>query len=128
MEAIDYRKLAQMLDGHEHEHGFTAHVMKLAKTNRLVIVSAIGDDVVRFEGAYNDEFDCFHGGTVFFDKDKTAYTRNCKLNSRRPIECFWEKHSNYNWKFLTTIPHAKFSMKRNGKNWCQCIVFCLEDV
>lgn len=127
MEITTTEALAKLLDGHNLEEGMTKFVLKIARENKLVIVSAIGDDVVVFNGAFSDEVDCFRGGKIFMDKDGT-YTKQSLDRTRKEINVFWEKNRTYLWKFLTLIPHHKYSIKREGRNFCEGIIFSMNDI
>lgn len=128
METITSAELAAKLDGHNTEDKFTRYVIKLAKDSDLVIVSCVGNDTVVFNGAMTEDFDLFRGGKIFMDKDGLAYTKQCVNKRRKPIEAFWEEYKLYTWKFLTLIPHEKYVIKKNSKNWCQGIIFSMNDV
>lgn len=124
---VTAKQLAEMLDGFSTDDKFTTHVLKLAKSNNLVIVTAIGIDCVQFNGAISDEADCYKGGDLFIDKE-SVYIRQDKDKSRKLITAFWEKNRIYTWKFITKIPHAKFSMLQDGKKWCEAIIYCIDDI
>lgn len=127
MELITPEILAKELDNRVYDDKLTKYVIKLAKDNNLVIVSAIGDDVIQFSGFIKDEVDCFRGGNIYLDKDG-VYTKQSIENSRKIIQVLWEKQRLYTWKFITKIPHQTFSIKKDGKNFCLGIVFKMNNI
>lgn len=128
MEVVTAEELSKRLHIHNSEDKFTRCVINLAKNSNLIIVSAIGNDTIVFNGALTEEFDLFKGGKIFIDKDGLAYTKQCANNLRKPIEAFWEEYRMFVWKFLTIIPHSKYCLKKDGKNFCQGIIFNLKDI
>lgn len=125
MQVITYEELAKLINGHNQEDKLTKYVMKIARDNNLVIVSAIGDDTISFDGAFHDEADLFRGGDVYIAEDG-VYTK--PKEGRVKINVFWEDKGLCVWKFLTVIPHSKFIVNRNGKKWCEGIVFDLKKI
>lgn len=123
MQVVTYEELAKLIDGHDYEDKLTKYVMKIARDNRLIIVSATGDDTINFDGAFHDEIDLFRGGDVFLT-DEGIFTKH--KPGRSKINVFWENKGLCVWKFLTLIPHSKFTINRNGKKWCEGIVFSLD--
>lgn len=137
--------LAKSLNGIETED-YTKNVIRLAKDSKLVIVSAIGDDTITFCGAITDEFYLVKGGDIFIAKeevpatsyagkilekaytDYVPYRKQSVNNDRKKINVFWEERAYFTWKFITTIPHNMFDIKKNGKNFCKGIVFSLNDI
>lgn len=122
---VTHKELVLLINGHNHEDKMTKFVMKTARENNLVIVSAIGDDTIQFDGAFKDEVDLFRGGQIFLEKDG-IYTK--MRDGRKVINVFWEENRLFLWKFLTLVPHSKFVIKKNNKNWCEGIVICLNDI
>ena len=125
MQPTTYEELAKLINIHNYEDSFTKYVMKIARENNLVIVSAVGDDTVQFDGAFHDEIDLFRGGEVYVTEEG-IFTRPKEGRSR--IDVFWEDRGLCVWKFLTIIPHSKFIINRGNKKWCEGIVFCLNDL
>lgn len=142
MQIITSEGLAKSLDNFNAEDRFTRSVIKLAKDNNLIIVSAIGNDTITFNGALTDEFELFKGGDIFMAKEVfvptieghkeiieyVPYLKQSEKKDRIRINVFWEKNRLYTWKFLTIIPHAKFTIKKDNKYFCQGIIFSLNDI
>ena len=125
MSISTYQELAMLINGHNHDDSFTKYVMKIARENSLVIVSAIGDDTIQFDGAFHDEIDLFRGGAVYVTEEG-IFTK--PKEGRFKIDVFWEDKGLCVWKFLTTIPNTKFNINKSKKKWCEGIVFCLNDL
>jgi hypothetical protein len=131
MTKVTPQELSELLNGFNVEDKFTRNIVKIAKDNKLVIVATIGDDTVTFSGAITDEFDMFHGGKIFLQKEDNEfipYTRNNEAKTRKSIEVFWDKHSLFKWKFLTLIKHTTYDLKRGGRSFCKGIIFNLNDI
>ena len=58
-------ELAKMIDGSEYP--FTLWPEHEAAKHGLIVVYGASDDLMEFEGAIRDEFDCFEGGTALVD-------------------------------------------------------------
>ncbi len=131
MQRVTAEELASKLNGFDIEVKFTRNVIKLAKDSDLIIVSAIGDDTIRFSGALTDEFDLRHGGQIFMDKEGNEYIpylRQNQNNTRKIIKVFWDGKSLFRWKFLTLIKHVTYDLKREGKCFCKGIIFNINDI
>lgn len=131
MNIITHAELAQLIGTFDYEDKFTPSVIKLATTNGLVIVTAIGDDVIKFHGSIRDEADCMRGGDVFLQREGdevVVYKKQCPERKRIKLQGIWEKHRTYTWKFRTLLPHSKFKMNKGGKSWCECIIFSIKDI
>jgi len=150
MNTTTSKALADSLNGFNAEDSFTKNVIRLAKDSKLVIVSAIGDDTITLCGGITDEFYLVKGGDIFIAKetipehpyigcdgvkcveksyiDYVPYIKQNEAKSRKRITVIWEEYRFFTWKFITTIPHSTFDMKKNGKNFCKGIVFSLTDI
>ena len=125
MTIVTYEELAKLINGHNFEDKMTKYVMKVARDNNLVILSAIGNDTIELNGIIHDEIDLLHGGKIFMEEDG-AYTRPGE--NRVVINSFWDGTKTCMWTFLTKIPHAKFTINKNNKRWCEGIVFKLDNL
>jgi len=143
-------ELAKSLNNRDSSDPYTKYVVKTAKENGLVIVSAIGDDTITLCGGITDEFYLVKGGDIFIAKEVVAernyigsdgikrveksyteyipYVKQNEAKTRKKINVFWEEHRLFTWKFLTTIPNHTFDIKCNGKNFCKGMVFSLKDI
>ena len=84
------KELAEKLNGTEYTGSriFSEEILQEAKESGLVIVYGVSDDLMEFEGAFEDEGGCFCGGTVYFDlngvsqdekeKKYSIYAKWCK--------------------------------------------------
>ena len=129
MSKVTHSDLAKMLDGHDSKDKFTKYVLKMARDSRLIILTTIGDDVLNFSGFMHDEADCLRGGDVFLKIESgecIVYTK--KKDDSKKICSFWDNKSIFKWKFLTNIPNSKFSYTKDGKRWCEAIIFSVDDI
>ncbi|MCR5329596.1 MAG: hypothetical protein K6E62_00205 [Lachnospiraceae bacterium] len=102
---------------------------KKAKEEGIVIVHGCSDDLVEFEGAYEEEAGgVYDGGTIYFDRDGTSDDGNIHNNK---LSVYWcgmlngEKKRDYEftWEYETDIPHETFRMYEDGEPYCKGIVF-----
>lgn len=124
-------ELAQLIGEHDYDDSFTSFVIKTASANRLVIVTAIGNDVIKLQGSMKDEVDCFHGGNIYFEREGDgveAYKKQSVNGNRKVLETIWEMHRLFLWKFRSKIPHSKFKINKNGRSFCEGIIFSLNDI
>lgn len=136
METTTHAELASLIGNWDYDDKFTNNLIKLATNNGLVIVTAIGDDVIKFQGSVKDEADCRRGGDVFLgieDGEILVFKKQNDAKSRIRIQGVWEKHRIYTWKFRILIPyanfpHSKFKVLRGGNSWCEGIVFSIKDI
>ena len=132
MSKVTHADLVQMIKDNgdcNYEDKFTKHLLKVARDNRLVILTTIGDDVLSFQGFFKDEADGYKGSDLYLrmeDGECIVYTK--KREGCKKISAFWEEYRVYKWRFLTLIPHSKFVVKRNGKNFSESIIFSVDDI
>lgn len=128
---MTHSELAALIGTHDYKDKFTPYVTNLAMKNGLVIVTAIGDDVVKFHGAIRDEADCMRGGNMFLQKEgleTLVFKKQNDANTRLRLQAIWEKHRIYLWKFRLSIPHSKFTVMRDDKKWCEAIIFSTKEL
>ncbi len=129
---VTHSELAQIIKNNgdcNYEDSFTKGLLKIARDSRLVILTTIGDDVLSFQGFFKDEADGYKGCDLYLrmeDGECFVYTK--KKEGCKKISAFWEEYRVYKWRFLTLIPHSKFVVKRNGKNFSESIIFSVDDI
>lgn len=132
-------ELAKMIDGSEYP--FTLWPEHEAAKHGLVVVYGASDDLMEFEGAIRDEFDCFEGGTALVDAEgvlppwenvqeegeEQARDYFRRKPTCRQIEAVWGKED-YSWTYKTDIPHVTFDIMEDGEKYCRGIVFHVSDM
>ncbi len=117
-------KIHNLIDNVDHKSLIYKEAISIARRNNIIIVSSVGDkDTISFNGLFKDEVDLRKGGDVFLSKEE-VYTK--AGFGRFKISVFWDGHSLYTWKFLTKIPHIKFTSLKNNKPWCEGIIIDLK--
>lgn len=101
----------------EYRFELSKEAETVAKENRLVVVYGVSDDLCEFQGAIDEEFDCYDGGTI----------TPCDYPSIS-IETVWNDDNGYSWSYKTDIPHEEFDILEDNDKYCRGIVFCLDDV
>ena len=132
---MDIKDFAEMLNGTKYGYQqFSKEIIQIAKDNGFVIVCGASDDLVEFYGAYEDEAGgVFDGGVVTFDSEGTS--DDGKMH-RNLIAAYWcgmiagheQREYNATWEYETDIPHEKFIIKEDDENYCEGIVFRIEDM
>ena len=104
--------------------------MQEAKENGLIIVYGASDDLMEFEGAFNDEGSCFDGGTVYFDLDGVSYDeerKKCFIDARW-CEGTDKEGNQATWSYETAIPHETLKIWEDGELFCIGLAFSIEDI
>ncbi len=114
---------------------------RAAKAAGLVVVYGASDDLMEFEGAIRDEFDCYNGGIALVDgqglldrdrieedDDEGVAEFVARKKAARKIEALWCAEPGYSWTYRTDIPHATFEVVEDGEPYCRGIVFALADL
>lgn len=137
-------EFAALVDGREYPFELTLEESEKAKAAGLVVVYGSSDDLMEFDGAFNDEVGANEGTVVRLDKkglisswddmchcgdleeeEAEEYFRR-KPNARQ-IEAIWDS-GGYAFVCATDIPHATFEVVEEGDKYCRGIVFSLADL
>lgn len=126
---MELKLFAKMLDGKEYGYPqFTQEEIQIAKDNGFVIVYGASDDLMEFDGAINDEGECYDGGDVWFNKNGVVDAPS--TIGDRCIEALWcdaafrdDNGSIITWTYRTAIPHETFMIYENGESYCKGIIF-----
>lgn len=136
-------ELAAKLNGRTYGNEITREEAAEAKAAGLVVVYGASDDLMEFEGAIYDEFDCYEGGIAYVDakgllpefenidrSDDSAITDHfARKPSAKPIKAVWgNKNEEPTWSYQTDIPHATFDVLDDDEPYCRGIVFALADL
>jgi hypothetical protein len=128
------KELAALLDGREYRQELTEEESQQAKQLGLVVVFGRSDDTARLTGAINDDTDCYDGGDITIYKDglleycadECSHYREA-LEKSKIILVHWQ--NDYpNWMYETNMHHEKFTIIRDGQEYCDGIVFSIFDV
>jgi hypothetical protein len=128
---------AARLNGNQYREEGSKDLWEAMETAGLVAVFGASDDLMEFRGAINDEVGCYNGGTAYLTKAGLV-TNDCENDdcphfkrakkSASTISARWCKKEGFSWDYLTDIPHSKFVIKEDDENYCEGIVFALDDV
>lgn len=129
---MDIKEFAKSISGKEYGYPqFTREEIEIAKENGFVIVYGCSDDLMEFEGAIQDEGDCYLGGELYFNKSGVV-KGGMRLPSSK-ITAIWDRDEDDNgnmitWTYETEMPHETFMIYEGGEPYCRGIVFRIEDV
>jgi hypothetical protein len=119
-----------------------ADIAAMAKREGVLVVYGASDDLMEFEGAFHDEFDCYEGGTAWIhaggiltkeeidlddDDDSELLLYAQRKAAARTIRAIWDSEG-YSWTYKTDIPHVTFDMMEDGEKYCRGIVFNVADI
>ena len=126
------KELAEKLNGTEYAgyRIFSREIVQQAKESGLVIVYGASDDLMEFEGAFEDEGGCFCGGTVYFDRNGVSMDDTERDYSITAKWCNGEDEEGNpaTWSYETDIPHETFKIWEDGELFCIGLVFSIEDI
>ena len=133
------QEFATKLNGREYRSEITRAEAAEAKAAGLVVVFGASDDLIEFDGAIEDEVDCYGGGYVLLDAQGLLPDREqCEtddevddyLTRKRagPAKIVAEFGRVGVWNYSTSIPHATFDVLEDGDLYCRGIVFSLADL
>jgi hypothetical protein len=133
--------LASKLDGSEYPFRIPSHIAKEAREAGLLIVSGASDDLCEFEGAWTDEYGCYDGGTILFDRtgllDDFGNVEHevsacekwiARSKACATIEALWCAEPGYSWTYKTNIPHVTFEITEDGDPYCRGMVIAISDL
>jgi hypothetical protein len=142
---MNKEQLAEQLDGTEYPLRLDEDTAQAAKDNGLLIVYGASDDLIEFDGVFQDEAGAWDGGTFYFDKqglfpdfeninrdDKDAlrsyFAREAEAKNNS-IEAIWDdKEKNCSFWYKTDIPHAVFKVVEDEGVYCYGIVIDIKDL
>lgn len=133
---VTKEQLAKLLNGREIGNEITKEEEALAKKNGLVVIYGASDDLAEIAGAISDEVSIYEGGLIPF-ADGDLLKRECedddcphedkRLEKAIKVKAKWCEGNN-GWRYEAPFPVAKFSIKEDGDEYCEGIVFPLREV
>ncbi|MDR0919414.1 MAG: hypothetical protein LBM93_09255 [Oscillospiraceae bacterium] len=120
------KEAAEMLNGRQYLSEISVDEKEILRQNRLVAVFGQSDDLVVFEGAVEDDFDCFGGSEVYVN-EQGVYVDVEDTEDYRKIVTKWAEEG-YSWSYETDIPHETFEIFEDDSKYCKGIVFSLNDL
>lgn len=138
---MDKTEFAKMLDGRQYLHEITQGETDIAKENNLVIVFGASDDLMKLNGVFADEINCYDGGSVLIEPDGGIISQTecedcsqCKFQiaakaKAHELKALWcENDKGASWTYEIDIPFATFNIMEDAELYCVGIVFSLDDV
>ena len=114
------KELAEKLNGTEYAgyRIFSREIVQQAKESGLVIVYGASDDLMEFEGAFEDD-----RNGVSMDDTERDYSITAKWCNGED-----EEGNPATWSYETDIPHETFKIWEDGDLYCIGLVFAIEDI
>lgn len=138
---MSIKEFAAMLNGRKIHNEITKEEAILAKENNLVVVYGASDDLMEFEGAIDQEIDCWLGVTVYILQNEIIHRSDYKdlddyspdynipdLTNTKSITSEWDSNAVPSWQYYTDIPHETFDIMEDGEVYCRGIVFSMDDI
>jgi len=129
------KDFARILNGREYGSEIDKKEEEIAKLLGFVVVFGYSDDNTEFRGAINAEQDSWQGATfnVYPDGLIKECFDNCDAYQKAKEKCktlkaVWCGKDDYSWSYETDIPHATFDIVKDGENYCEGIVFDLNNL
>ena len=135
------KEIADRLNSFKLNYGFSGtdqgdfdHMVSEAKKNGIVIALGLSDDILRLEGAIDDEYGANNGTKIFLDSSGVIKNRcedyNCPYHKEKLyaaqhyIEAVWcPEDKDVSWEIKSNIPHETFTIMEDGEIFCIGIVF-----
>ena len=129
------KQIADILDNSNYDDfvsvsGKVKEAINLAAENDAVIVYGMSDDLVEFDGAFQEEAGCYGGGVVTFDEYGTSddgYEHANKLQVRW-MKDFDDNNYLISFSYCIGIPHETFMVYDEGYPYCRGLVFFMDDM
>ena len=126
------KEFAQKLNGTEYSpyrNQFTKEQAEYAKEMGFIIITGASDDLVEFDGAFEDESGCFDGGIITFDENGTSDDGEEHANE---LEVYWcgkcgnkEIKTDAAWEYRFSEPSVQyetFDIMDDGRLYCRGLV------
>ena len=134
---MNYKDIAELLDGREYGREMTKMEEQLAKDCNVVVVFGASDDLIEMRGMIDDEAGCYDGGELAFTKHGFHWKENGDGTGHwvgeNKITAKWcskvdEAGKMISWTYETDIPHAEFQINECDEPYCRGIVFSFDEV
>lgn len=133
-------QIAAELNGSEYPLQLSNGLLERAKAGRILIVYGASDDLMEFDGVFQDEVGAYEGGEAHIDAagvldrqqvdddaDDEIADYVARMKTARKIEALWGEDG-YAFTFRTDIPHTTFEVVEDGEKYCRGIVIDLADL
>lgn len=135
--------MADQLDGREYPFYLGQEEKRFLKQQGLVVVYGASDDLMEFDGAIYDEFECCDVGTATIDKKgllDSWETAKDNMDTEEEFQAYFDRKRNAKqieaiwckdgiaWQYKTDIPHATFKVMEGGEVYCVGIVFDIKEL
>ena len=121
-------EIAKALDGIEYPVKIDKQIISDAAKNDLLIVYPLSDDLLEFDGIWVDEFGAWEGITVGITPMGIADDGE-QCQQIQSIWCPRKDGEVYaSWLVKTDIPHASFSIKKDGDLFGNGIVINVNNI
>jgi len=127
------KEFAESISGRQYPFQLTIEERNLAYVNDFIVVYGDSDDLVSFEGVFNDEASVMRNGTIrrinkkgilpdwdSIDHNDYDEVRACILGESEPcveIKCLWA-NSEVPWEYEIDFPHEKFTIYEEDEIFC----------
>ncbi len=144
---LTHAQVAQTLNGWEYPIRLSREEKTLYRENGIVVVHPYSDDGMKFNGAINDDVDCFGGGIGYVCRegvidgvsedeindppdtveDLLAMARLLK-GSIVVTAVAGDSEDDPAWRYELPIPHSTFELMEDDEVMAVCAVFSINDL
>ena len=135
------QEIATMLNGIEYPCRIAKEITDMAKSINAVIIYGASDDLVEFEGAFQDEIGCYDGCDFCIDQhgllplrdeisdDMALHNWFHRKETCKTVKVVWAPSGlDASWLFKTDVQHAKFRIMDNNDLYCLGLVISLDNL
>lgn len=132
-------ELAAKLNGIQYPCRIGKDLQDIAAYHGLVIIYGASDDLLEFEGAFNDELGAWNGVIGLVDSNGILDRERCESDEEIAeyvqrkkkaiqVSAEWCNRSGYSWFISTSIPYAPFDVLEGEDKFCRGIVISVADL
>ena len=120
---MNTKEWAEKLNNIEYPADEIWDMRKQFEEDGVVVVYGASDDLIEFEGAIQDEGDCYNDKVFYLNKEglTTSYSKNY-------VKVTHPHNGTVQFNYETNIPCEWFDVMEDGELYCKGFVFNINDL
>lgn len=120
---MNTKEWAEKLNNIEYPADEIWDMRKQFEEDGVVVVYGASDDLIEFEGAIQDEGDCYNDEVFYLNKEglTTSYSKNY-------VKVTHPHNGTVQFNYETNIPCEWFDVMEDGELYCKGFVFNINDL
>lgn len=120
---MNTKEWAEKLNNIEYPADEIWDMRKQFEEDGVVVVYGASDDLIEFEGAIQDEGDCYNDEVFYLNKEglTTSYSKNY-------VKVTHPHNGTVQFNYETNIPCEWFNVVEDGELYCKGFVFNINDL